>query len=189
MLEASSSTNLEKVLVGFLVIAYMSLFIVCIYYCLGLVAEEYMNTIDKGVVNVLWRKAHSRPARTWEPTLRTAVLMYSDQQIVTVIAILTSGYAQLRCGLSVYLWEIIIYLAWHSSLTHLTTFTFLREYFRNNAVARIWRAILMLSMAIMLSIALLSTGDRRWVPNDSDDMKTLSAWCAFKRLATQKPSE
>lgn len=108
---------------------------------------------------------------------------------MTAIGILTSGYAQLLCGHSVYHWEIIIYLAWHSSLTHLTTLAFLREYFHNNAVARIWRAILMLSIAIMLSVALLPTGDRRWVPNVSDDMKTLSAWCASKRLVRQKPSE
>ncbi|KAL8776345.1 MAG: hypothetical protein Q9213_008306 [Squamulea squamosa] len=169
----------------------MSLFIVCIYYRLGLVPEEFMNTIDKGVVATLRSRSRGRPAKFWEPTLRTAILMYSDQQIVTGLAILACGYAQLRCRLSEYHWQIIVYLAWHSSLTHLATLTFLRQYFRHNPTARLWRAILMLLMVMMLSVALLPTGDRRWsnkYDGDSDN-GAFPVLCAFRRLTVQKSSE
>ncbi|KAL8956671.1 MAG: hypothetical protein Q9183_006246, partial [Haloplaca sp. 2 TL-2023] len=167
----------SQVLVGFLATAYITLFIVCVCYCLDLLEDEYINTIDKAVIATIGRKAAARPAKTWEPVLRTAVLMYSDQQLVTGLAILASGYAQLSCGLSKSHWQIIVYLAWHSSLTHLTTLTFLRRYFQENPTARVWRSVLMLILAIMLAIALLPTGDRRY-----HGRRSTPALCDFRRL-------
>lgn len=52
----------------------------------------------------------------------------SDLQILTGISILISGYAQLECGLSCYHWQVLVYLAWFSSLTHLSCLTLLRNY-------------------------------------------------------------
>lgn len=93
---------------------------------MGYVDEEFMNRIDRAIADTLWRKDRSKPSEAWKSTLRSAVLMFSDQQLVTGIALLASGYAQLPYGLASYYWQIIIYLAWFSSLTHLTTLTFLR---------------------------------------------------------------
>ena len=149
---------------------------------MGYVPEEFLNSIDKGILS---RTARFDPARLWEPTFRTAVLMFSDQQIVTGIALLASGYAQLSCGLSAYHWQMIVYLAWFSSLTHLTTLTVLRQYFRENQTARLWRAILMLIMVTMLGIALLPTGDVWWF----EDYLRLPALCYFKRLMVRSPEE
>ncbi|KAL8867888.1 MAG: hypothetical protein Q9174_005367, partial [Haloplaca sp. 1 TL-2023] len=178
------------VLVGFLATAYVTLIIVGVYYCLDLLDDEYTNTIDKGVLGTIWRKAASRPAKTWEPVLRTAVLMYSDQQLVTGLAILASGYAQLSCGLSKSHWQIIVYLAWHSSLTHLATLTFLRRYFQENARARIWRSVLMLLLAVMLGVALLPTGDRNWRSAFFYDWNgDTSVLCDFRRLVAQDEND
>lgn len=175
----------SKVLVGFLATAYLTLSIVAIYYLVGFVPEDFLNSIDRGIIDTLWRKARSKPAKTWESTLRTAVLMFSDQQLVTGIALLISGYAQLRCGLSFYHWQMIVYLAWFSSLTHLTTLTILRQYFRDNPAPRLWRAILMLVMLTMLVIALLPSGDA--APLYEDDLAGLPALCYFKRLIARSP--
>ena len=112
--------------------------------------------------------------------------MFSDQQLVTGIAILVSGYAQLPCGLSSYHWQMIVYLAWFSSLTHLTTLTVLRQYFRRNPAARLWRAVLMLLMVTLLGIALLPTGDGWWLVGGSAGLPAL---CYFKRLVAQTPEE
>ena len=174
----------SKVLIGFLATAYLTFAIVGIYYIIGYVPEDFLNSIDRGIIDTVWRKARSKPAKTWEPTLRTAILMFSDQQLVTGIALLISAYAQLRCGLSVYHWQMIVYLSWFSSLTHLTTLTFLRQYFRENPVPRLWRAILMLLMVAMLGIALLPTGDAGWFLNAG-----APALCRFRRLVAQSPED
>jgi hypothetical protein len=81
----------------------------------------------------------------------------SDLQIVTGISILVSGYAQLRCGLSTYHWQVMVLLAWFSSLTHMSCLTFLRNFLYNHPGQRIWRLLGMLSIAIMLFVAMLPT--------------------------------
>ncbi len=170
--------------------AYLTFSIVGIYYFIGYVPEEFLNCIDRGIINTLWRRTRSKPAKSWEPTLRAAVLMFSDQQIVTGIALLSSGYAQLSHRLSVYHWQMIIYLAWFSSLTHLTTLTILRQHFRDNPEARLWRAVLMLIMVTMLGIALLPSGDAFWLgENLGDQVGRLPALCYFKRLIARSPEE
>ena len=148
-----------------------------------------MNSIDSGVTDAIWRRFRSGPATKWESTFRNAVLMFSDQQLVTGIAILASGYAQLPCGLSSFHWQMIVYLAWFSSLTHLTTLTVLRQFFRDNPTARLWRVTIMLLMATMLGIALLPTGDALWFSFNSLDYSGigLPALCYFRRLVAHTP--
>ena len=181
----------SQVVVGFLATAYLTFIIVSIYYLVGYVPEEFLNSIDRGIIHTLWRKARSKPAKTWEPTLRNAVLMFSDQQLVTGLALLISGYVQLRCGISSYHWQTITYLAWFSSLTHLTTLTVLRQYFRDNPAPRLWRAVLMLVMVTMLGFALVPSGDGWWFTseNTSDYVARLSALCFFRRLVARSPEE
>ena len=176
---------------GFVATAYLTLTIVSIYYLVGYVPDEFLNRIDRGIIDTLSRKARSKPAKTWEPTIRSAVLMFSDQQLVTGLALLISGYAQLRCGISSYHWQMIIYLAWFSSLTHLTTLTMLRQYFRDNPASRLWRAVLMLVMVTMLGFALLPSGDHMWFKHEGVTYNTaqLPALCFFRRLVARSPEE
>ena len=98
--------------------------------------------------------------KNWSEPLRTAVLAFSDQQSVTGIAILVSGYSQLAScqPMTVYNWQITVDLAWFSSITHLTTLTCLRNYFQQRPALRIWRLSCMAINAAILAIALGSTG-------------------------------
>lgn len=82
----------------------------------------------------------------------------SDQQLVTGVAILISGYSQLQCSLSMFHWQIIVYLAWFSSMTHLSTLTFLRRYMHQHKRVLYLRLPLMAVFGGMLFIALLPTG-------------------------------
>ena len=86
------------------------------------------------------------------------MLTFSDQQVITGIAILISGYSQLQYGLAVYYWQLTVDLAWFSSITHLTTLTCLRYYFQERKGLKILRLICMAVMAGMLGCALGSTG-------------------------------
>ncbi|KAG8527848.1 uncharacterized protein KY384_006764 [Bacidia gigantensis] len=173
------------VLISFMATAYLTLIVLCICFIVHFVPDDFMNNIDNGVVNTLWGKRRSRPAKSWASSLQTMILMYSDQQLVTGLAILISGYAQLSQGISCYHWQVIVYLAWFSSITHLTTLSFLRQYFRENTAARYWRAILMAIMVAMLGIALLPTGDAQWDKMSYSNAGALPVLCTFKRLSSQ----
>jgi hypothetical protein len=82
----------------------------------------------------------------------------SDLQILSGLSILISGFAQLKCGLSIYHWQVLVYLAWFSSLTHLSCLTFLRKYLNEHPGERNWRVFAMLILVILLVVALLPTG-------------------------------
>lgn len=104
------------------------------------------------------------------------MLAFGDQQIVTSIAILVSGYSQFACGLAVYHWQITVDLAWFSSITHLTTLTCLRRYFQDRPALRLWRIVFMGITAVLLVSALASTGYMQGnyvIPN------TLPAQCLY----------
>jgi hypothetical protein len=83
----------------------------------------------------------------------------SDLQILTGLSILISGYSQLRCDLSVYHWQILVYLTWFCSLTHLSCLTFLKNHLYNHPGERMWRLIGMGALIVMLISALLPTGN------------------------------
>lgn len=85
----------------------------------------------------------------------------SDSQILTGLSIMVSGYSQLHCGLSIYHWQILVYLAWFCSITHLSCLTFLRNHLYNHRGERIWRLLGMGALIIMLIVALLPTGNNR----------------------------
>ena len=107
-----------------------------------------------------------------------AVLSSSDQQVLTGLAILISGYVQLGCrGLAVYHWQIVVDLAFFSSVTHLTTLTCLRTYFQTRNFLRRIRLIFMGILATMLGCALWSTG---YLINSNVDI-TFPAWCLYHR--------
>lgn len=105
------------------------------------------------------------------------VLTLSDLQILTGLSILISGYAQLHCGLSVYHWQILVYLTWFSSLTHLSCLTFLRNHLYNHPGERLWRLIGMGALVVMLIVALLPTGNY-----DSNSDPADYAICSFRQL-------
>lgn len=123
--------------------------------------------------------AHFATSPDWKKPLGKAVLIFSDQQIVTGIALLASGYSQLPSGLDAYHWQIVVYLAWFSSFTHLTTLTVLRNYFQDHPATRLWRIIFMVVTVSLLGIALLPTGNQWWL-SKIFDTSGVPALCFFQ---------
>ena len=156
--------------------AYFTFLLVLVHYAMGYTPRPFQTSVDMSLLDLLRVKAHIHPSTTWEPTIRNAVLMFSDQQMVTGIAILAAGYSQLPCSISSFHWQILVYLAWFSSLTHLTTLTVLRKYFRDNPTIWTWRAFLMLVNVLMLGFAILPTGNPEFYRNGR------AAICHFKNL-------
>lgn len=71
----------------------------------------------------------------------------------------------MRCGISTYQWQVLVYLAWFSSLTHLSCLTLLRRYLFHRRGERIWRLVCMSILVILLILALIPTANYRWQYN------------------------
>ena len=118
------------------------------------------NPIDRAwtrlIASSILRRLDSSTLKKWSSALESAILLYSDTQIITGFGILICGYSQLSSGLLVYHWSIITNLAWFSSLTHLATLTSLRGYFRRRVIMAIYRVVLMGLMMVLLIVAFAS---------------------------------
>lgn len=85
------------------------------------------------------------------------MLLISDLQLITGLAIIICGIAQLKCGLSAYHWRRVVQLAWFSSVTHLCCLTFLRDYLQTNTKAQWWRIPGIVSLVGLLISAQATT--------------------------------
>jgi hypothetical protein len=112
----------------------------------------------------------------WIAAIEGAILIFSDQQIVTGISILISGFSQLHTGLSSYHWQSVVNLAWLSSVTHLITLTSLRRQARENIPFRWWRIIAMSIMAVVLIGALVPVG---YLTVVGSIPYSFPAWCLY----------
>lgn len=99
-----------------------------------------------------------------------SILQLCDIQVFTGIAILISGFISLSTGISAYHWQIIAYLAWFSSITHLSGLTVLRnhEYHpqRNTKV----RLVLMFVLLTLLIVATIPTGYFSWANSQFQEL-------------------
>lgn len=101
------------------------------------------------------------------------VLTFSDQQLLTALAILVAGYTQALGGnLSVYHWNSVIYLAWLSSTVHLMSLSVLRDRLKESQALRAIRVITMILILGLLLAALVPTMTREWEKSLTPPAKT-----------------
>uniref|UniRef100_A0A4E9ENQ1 Uncharacterized protein n=1 Tax=Gibberella zeae TaxID=5518 RepID=A0A4E9ENQ1_GIBZA len=112
----------------------------------------------RGLVLRVLQKGNLLHSNSLESAFNNCVITLSDIQIFTGISVLISGYMALNCGLSAYHWQLMVYLAWMASVTHLACLSFLRNYLMNRPDKRLWRVVLMFSVMILLAIAVGITG-------------------------------
>ena len=143
--------------------------------------QDCANHVDRRFINMIkpttWKEANPKDCQIWMAAMEASVLMFSDMQVITGMAILLCGYTQLRNGLSSYHWEIIVSLAWFSSLTHLATLTSLRDYFRARPAMAMCRAGFMGAVLVTLAISFGTTG---YIPQfGSTESPSWPAGCLF----------
>ncbi|KAF4482896.1 hypothetical protein CGGC5_v009641 [Colletotrichum fructicola Nara gc5] len=97
------------------------------------------------------------------------ILSLADAQLITGISILVSAYWSLKHGpgLSAYHWETAVYLAWFSSVTHLSALTFLRTYLAKHPKGRLCRLIFMFILLVLLFVGIIPTGHFEFLDGDS----------------------
>jgi hypothetical protein len=98
----------------------------------------------------------------------------SDLQLLTGLAIIISGFAQLRCGLTRYHWQKIVDTAWFACVTHLCCLTFLRDHLLKNRIAQLWRVPGMMVLTTMIMYALTTTSQYEWMSETGWDYVTNS---------------
>lgn len=74
----------------------------------------------------------SMQSRRWSFALSNAIASFSDQQVITGIAILIGGFSQLQWGIGAFHWVNLTNLAWFSAMTHLLTLTTMRQEIRGS---------------------------------------------------------
>ncbi|EWZ46186.1 hypothetical protein FOWG_16661 [Fusarium oxysporum f. sp. lycopersici MN25] len=186
------------VMLAFVITAWIVVFMLIVYYLVAYNPEldpfrkedeqttcRYPNPVDfivlrfvrhlPGLRNI--QESHLLQSNRLESALNNCVITLSDIQIFTGISILISGYIALKCGLSSYHWQLIVYLAWLANVTHLATLSFLRNYLMNRPYKRLWRLVFMFCTLILLSVAVGLTGHFEW---ESGSQKPADfAYCYF----------
>ena len=135
--------------------AAMTLVLVVIHYIFE--EQHTQNHVDRAwkkfITPKSWRELSTTSREKWTKATTSALLTYSDPQVITGIAILLAGYWQLSCGISVYHWRVISNLAWFSSVTHIATLTSLRKYFQRRPTLAYCRITAMGINLILLGVA------------------------------------
>lgn len=130
-------------------------------YFKGWIDPLSTSILDERILASLKVKHFNHQSRKVKNGVRNVVLIFSDQQIVTGIAVLVSAYSQMK-SISVYHYQVAIYLAWMSSNVHLITLTVLRGWLQKNKTLRRGRVICMLFLLILLVVALVPTVSKSW---------------------------
>jgi hypothetical protein len=138
--------------------------------------------LDRHFLQWIWHSIKKPPtvSPVWTRTMRKTILLLGDSHIVTGVAILTAGFIQSH-HMTIYHFQIVLYLAWQANSTHMTTLTILRSYLRRHRPVLKWRITAMTIMFIMLFVCLALTASsvwpaRRYRPTLYFDSPVFCAW-------------
>lgn len=123
-------------------------------YIGGFLPSHFLRRVDRRVFRANSRNEDSR----WRSIIESAMMSLSDQQLVTGLAILIARYYEMMNSyLSIYHWQIVVYLAWLSSSVHIASLTLLRDVFNKNPTLRNIRVAGMLVLLALLIVAMWPT--------------------------------
>ena len=108
----------------------------------------------------------------------------------TGIGIIASGIRPTVCGLQAYHWEVMVHLAWFSSITHLSALSFLRHYLVNRP-RQLWiRGLLMAVLAGLLAGTVVLAGSFDWEDRggllNTNEMLSIAPWYYARCVFTKK---
>ena len=108
--------------------------------------------------------------------IEKAVLILSDQHLITGASMLIVGMARLQ-SLTQYHYNTVINLAFAATTSHAQTLTFVIWHIEGQKFFRIWRAFVMILSIILLIAIFAPTGSNDWLEDFG-----LPAICGFKNL-------
>ncbi|KAH6679642.1 hypothetical protein B0J14DRAFT_686833 [Halenospora varia] len=124
----------------------------------------------------------------WSFTLGNAILILSDEQIVTGISVMVGALSQLSSGIQTYHWETVVNLAWFSTITHIIILAVLRDEARANKPVlafRIAGIAILISMLIYVAFPTGFIASQSSLFLDTSGLPPLTpllnfpAWCLY----------
>lgn len=125
------------------------------------------NFVDVWFLTMVRKLLHIRQYRAGESAehaeveraFNDCIRSLCDIQLMTGVGILLSGYCTLYAPdgggrITAYHWQIAVYLAWLSNLTHTTSLTFLRKYLARHTTERRWRVISMTGLFLLILVSM-----------------------------------
>lgn len=179
-----TSSNLDKVLSAFVTTTGITLLLATAGMVLNILGDEDLksNPIDWWLQR-MGRRLFAPSSKAWGVELiKTWVLGYSDQQLVSGIALLLVVLIRLPAShgqISVYHVTIAVDCAWLSSNTYLASLIILRkDYFKTSLVVRCIRAFGTLFMFVLMVFTAVIQGNQYW----GRDTFNCPAECLMKPL-------
>lgn len=158
--KADADISGKGVVLAFFLSAYFTFFVTLISYLCGLVDDDLLSSVDQKIFYIKHRATRYPTAHA---ALQKAVLVLSDQQVVTGIAIMGAGFQGLRKGdISSYHFQIVVYLAWMSSSVHLSALTLLSSFLNTHKGLLVSRLCGMLVLLVLLVVDLVPTISNDW---------------------------
>ncbi|KAK1765410.1 hypothetical protein QBC33DRAFT_544239 [Phialemonium atrogriseum] len=159
------------VMVSFWASAAITFICIIVGYLRGTLPGVPQNEADsliKGLIRQPWTcretlfssrpisKAHDKIPRAEsgsriEEAFESFLLSFSDQQLVTGLAMLVSMFS--KGDITIYSFQLATAVAWFSSTIHLATLVVLRRFLRRNKWSRILRVSIMLVVVVLLLAA------------------------------------
>ncbi|KAI5238508.1 hypothetical protein E4T42_08957 [Aureobasidium subglaciale] len=177
---ADSDVSGVGTVVAFLLSAYITIGLAIAAYFLGAIDAHLLGPVD-----LLVHRIPSRPriSKAWQKALDACVLLFSDQQIMTGLAMLVAGFVGLVGRMDVYHFQVVIMLAWMSSSVNLTALTVLGQYFEEHRAVFFWRLAGMMILLILLLIALVPTTSNHWAiwKTEKGDVTKTTGWAVPAR--------
>ncbi|KAF6829682.1 hypothetical protein CPLU01_07764 [Colletotrichum plurivorum] len=128
---------------------------------------NYVDVLALKVLKVRWFRRRSRNRGKRSGILTQALLNICDAQLLTGLGILLAGFKNLADNsISAYHWQLIVYFAWFSNVTHLSCLTVLRRHFHRNQRDRRWRLLLMAVLWVGLLVAMVPTFYFNWATGE-----------------------
>ncbi|KAF5522412.1 hypothetical protein CGCA056_v007052 [Colletotrichum aenigma] len=124
------------------------------------VVRWHPNPVDDRLLKS-FRKTWHLPlngSRRFRAAFNESIITMCDIQVVTGLGILITSYILLPCGLDAYHWQLAVYIAWFSAVTHLSGLTVLRTHLNTYVWAKYVRFSLMLSLLVLLVVGMVPTG-------------------------------
>lgn len=164
------------VILAFLITAWLSFIFLAIAYASGRMSHDYIRQMDR----VCFRANSNKSGDDWKKLMDKVILVFSDQQLITGLAILIAAFFGLATNdLDTYHWQIVIYLAWMSSMVHLITLTFLRQWLSQRPLLRSLRLFGMLILFVLLVIAMYPQTYSAFVASVSSGSGWVPTSCFF----------
>ncbi|KAI0476560.1 hypothetical protein GGR56DRAFT_643353 [Xylariaceae sp. FL0804] len=160
--EANPDIAGPGVIAAFLVSAWLSVLVITFEYLFVDDGIPWANPLDRLIID--WTKKLLKLERRKVRSLQPAVLMVSDQQLVTGLSILAVGFIT-HCTISQYHFYIVTTLGTISFIVHQTSIDALRVYLHGQTTMKLWRVALMTLMLGLIIVATDITSDGNFSQN------------------------